>query len=125
MTPHYKQFFESIQEDEWPDRDHVYSNLEKRNLRPIAEVLALLDDSPYFDDDPELNPIYEHYLSDAYVLFNRYGGLSGQSGKMSFVSSYDIMDQIKVYWKWFKEAVFQSLFILGPMGVLGAIGLMM
>lgn len=64
------------------DIDHVYSDEEKRYLRPIAETFAMLDGNAFFEMSSDL---WESYLPEARALFNSNGGLDGWAGGASWV----------------------------------------
>ena len=63
-----------------------FTDNEKQMLRPIAEVIALLDGNGFFTmdlgDDREW---YEQYLPEAWSIFEGNGGIKGWSGKMSWI----------------------------------------
>ena len=61
---------------------------EKAMLRPIAEVLALLDSNAFFGislDDNSDDTWYEQYLPEAYRIFNANGGEAGWAGQTSWM----------------------------------------
>jgi len=65
-----------------------YTEQEKRDLRPIAEMLAIKDGNAFFglslDNDMEW---YEQYLDDAYDFINKYlsGGIEVLYGRVSWL----------------------------------------
>lgn len=64
------------------DIEHIFTDEEKRYLRPIAETLAMLDGNAFFD---LAESIYESYLPEARSLFNSNGGLTGWAGGASWL----------------------------------------
>lgn len=63
-----------------------FSDEEKQLLRPIAEVLALLDGNAFFTMDlGNGREWYEQYLPEAWSIFEGSGGVSGWAGEMSWV----------------------------------------
>jgi len=65
-----------------------FSEREKKVLRPIAEVLAMLDGNAFFggrvDDDGD-DTWYEQYLPEAYVVYSNNGGHRGWASEASFI----------------------------------------
>jgi hypothetical protein len=63
-----------------PFRKKKFTGKQKEQLRPIAEVLALLDGNAFFgmslDESGEDN-WYEQYLPEAWSIFNANGGMKG------------------------------------------------
>lgn len=68
-----------------------FSREEKNMLRPIAEVLAMLDGNAFFgmttDENGEDN-FYEQYLPEAYRVFKSNGGKKGWASEASFAKIY-------------------------------------
>lgn len=63
-----------------------YTAEEKQILRPIAEVLALLDGNAFFTMDlGDGREWYEQYLPEAWTIFENNGGTKGWAGEMSWV----------------------------------------
>lgn len=63
-----------------------FTTEEKQILRPIAEVLALLDGNAFFTmDTGDGREWYEQYLPEAWSIFEGSGGIRGWAGEMSWV----------------------------------------
>lgn len=63
-----------------------FSDSEKQLLRPIAEVLALLDGNAFFTMElGDGREWYEQYLPEAWSIFEGSGGVNGWAGEMSWV----------------------------------------
>ena len=61
---------------------------EKEILRPIAEVLAMLDGNAFFGmslDDQGNDLWYEQYLPEAYRVYQTNGGAAGWAGETSWM----------------------------------------
>ena len=67
-------------------RRRLYSEEEKKYLRPIAETLAMLDGNAFFSIPPG-NDIewYEQYLPEAAAIFYSNGGKEGFAGDASWI----------------------------------------
>jgi hypothetical protein len=63
-----------------------FTDQEKKQLRPIAEILAMLDGNAFLSmrlgGGQEW---YEQYLGEAYALFISNGGLHGWAGDVSWI----------------------------------------
>ncbi len=67
-----------------------FTDQEKKYLRPIAEVLALLDGNAFLTMRLDSNKEwYEQYLSEAHALFIANGGKSGWAGEASWIKDTD------------------------------------
>lgn len=67
---------------------HKFSKKEKEILRPIAEVLAMLDGNAFLSMTLGRNrEWYEQYLPEALALFNSNGGKKGWAGMVSWVNN--------------------------------------
>lgn len=65
-----------------------FTDKEKNFLRPIAEVLALLDGNAFFGisvDDYGEDIWYESYLPEAYVIYKSNGGDRGWASEVSWI----------------------------------------
>lgn len=58
---------------------------EKAILRPIAEVIAMLDGNAFFTMDTDKGEWYEQYLPDAWSLYANNGGENGWAGEASWI----------------------------------------
>ena len=70
-------------------KDRVFTDEEKRLMRPIAETLAMMDGNAFFT--LELNDgreFWEQYLPEAAELFFGNGGLDGWSSEASWVKEH-------------------------------------
>jgi hypothetical protein len=71
-----------------PFRKKKFTGKQKEQLRPIAEVLALLDGNAFFgmslDESGEDN-WYEQYLPEAWAVFKSNGGLKGWASMTSWM----------------------------------------
>lgn len=66
--------------------DKVFTDDEKQLLRPVAEVLAMLDGNAFFGADlGDGREWYEQYLPEAWSLFEANGGITGWPSGMSWV----------------------------------------
>ena len=71
-----------------PDEFHtrIFSDDEKRCLRPIAETLAMLNGNAFFGNELQTNTEwYEQYLPEAAALFFSNGGHSGWLTEVSWL----------------------------------------
>ena len=69
-------------------RKTKFSEKEKQMLRPIAEVLCLLDGNAFFGistDEWGEDIWYESYLPEAYVVYKANGGDKGWASELSWV----------------------------------------
>jgi hypothetical protein len=69
-------------------RKHKFTLKEKHLLRPIAEVIALMDGNAFFGmsiDDNGEDVWYEQYLPEAYVIYKQNGGDKGWASQVSWV----------------------------------------
>jgi len=64
------------------DLNHIFTEDEKRYLRPIAETIAMLDGNAFFEMS---ETFWESYLPEARALFNDNGGIFGYAGTASWV----------------------------------------
>lgn len=76
----------------WPELCDITEE-EKIYLRPIAEVLALLDGNAFFgayheDEDGVTRDHWEQYLPEAKILCDSNGGIFGATGTASFMKEY-------------------------------------
>lgn len=76
----------------WPELRDITEE-ERIYLRPIAEVLALLDGNAFFgiiheDEDGIDRDHWEQYLPEAKILCDSNGGISGATGAASFMKDY-------------------------------------
>jgi hypothetical protein len=65
-----------------------FTKKQKRMLRPIAEVLAMLDGNAFFGTTKDRNgedTWYEKYLPQAWELFKNNGGEKGWAGAASWI----------------------------------------
>lgn len=65
-----------------------FTEKEKRLLRPIAEVLCLLDGNAFFGistDEWGEDIWYESYLPEAYVVYKANGGDKGWASELSWI----------------------------------------
>ena len=65
-----------------------FTKKEKQVLRPIAEVLCLLDGNAFFGlsiDDNGEDIWYEQYLPEAHVIWKANGGAKGWAAQASWV----------------------------------------
>ena len=65
-----------------------FTEKEKNILRPIAEVLCLLDGNAFFGisvDDWGEDIWYESYLPEAYVIYKANGGDKGWASELSWI----------------------------------------
>lgn len=75
-----------------PPRKKKFSDKQKAQLRPIAEVLALLDGNAFFGvsvDDNGQDTWYEQYLPEAWMIFKTNGGESGWVSQTSWMKDLD------------------------------------
>ena len=71
-----------------PDRGwkKIFTNKEKKKLRPIAETLAMLDGNAFFGAGlSNGQKWYEQYLPEAEALYNANGGDKAFKGITSFL----------------------------------------
>lgn len=69
-------------------RKSKFTKKEKLMLRPIAEVLCLLDGNAFFGisiDDNGEDTWYEQYLPEAYVIWKSNGGMKGWASQVSWI----------------------------------------
>ena len=65
----------------------------KKILRPVAEVLAMVDSNAFFDQPlPDGEEWYEAYLPEAKLLFESSGGMYGRAGFASFAKPFKDID---------------------------------
>lgn len=65
-----------------------FTNKEKQILKPIAEVLCLLDGNAFFGistDEWGDDIWYESYLPEAYVIYKANGGNKGWAHEVSWI----------------------------------------
>jgi hypothetical protein len=62
-----------------------FTDAEKSKLRPIAEVLAMLDGNAFFGIAGE-DDWYVQYLPEAFATYEANGGDNGWAGRASFIS---------------------------------------
>jgi len=68
------------------DLEYQFSSEEKEILRPIAEILAVLDGNAFFSMDLlEGKEWYEQYLPEAKSIFDSTGGYDGAIMNTSWV----------------------------------------
>ena len=73
-------------------RKQKFSAKQKAQLRPIAEVLALLDGNAFFNmtvDDNGQDTWYEQYLPEAWAVFTATGGERGWISQASWMRDLD------------------------------------
>jgi len=71
------------------------SEMYKRVLRPIAEVLAMQDGNAFFGmeiDEQGNDEFVDQYLPGARELFEDNGGMSGWAGKASFAEPFQCVE---------------------------------
>jgi len=71
-----------------PSKKTKFSKKEKEALRPIAEVLAMLDGNAFFGmslDDQGNDLWYEQYLPEAYRVYQANGGSAGWASEASWM----------------------------------------
>jgi hypothetical protein len=69
-------------------RKKKFTDKEKQILRPIAEVLCLLDGNAFFGisvDENGEDVWYEQYLPEAHVIYNANGGKKGWASELSWI----------------------------------------
>jgi hypothetical protein len=69
-------------------RKKKFTVKEKAMLRPIAEVLCLLDGNAFFGISADENGDdiwYEQYLPEAYVIYKDNGGDNGWASELSWI----------------------------------------
>ena len=69
-----------------------FTDLEKRQLRPIAEVLAVLDGNAFFGistNDRGEDDWYEQYLPEAWLIFKSNGKDGGWIQETSWMKQLD------------------------------------
>jgi hypothetical protein len=69
-------------------RKFKFTNKQKSILKPIAEVIALIDGNAFFgisSDDNGEDIWYEQYLPEAYVVYKQNGGDKGWASQVSWV----------------------------------------
>jgi hypothetical protein len=69
-------------------RKKNFTEQEKNILRPIAEVLCLLDGNAFFGisvDEWGEDVWYESYLPEAYVIYKANGGDKGWASELSWI----------------------------------------
>ena len=75
-----------------PFRKKKFTAKQKEKLRPIAEVLALLDGNAFFgmslDESGEDN-WYEQYLPEAWAIYSANGGDTGWASQTSWMKDLD------------------------------------
>ena len=73
-------------------RKKKFSEKQKAQLRPIAEVLAILDGNAFFYmtvDDQGQDTWYEQYLPEAWAIFTATGGDKGWISQASWMRDLD------------------------------------
>lgn len=80
---------------------HKFTKQEKKNLRPIAEVLAMLDGNAFFSMMLARNKDwYEQYLPEALALFESNGGKKGWAGMVSWLNDSELKNPaVKEAWE--------------------------
>lgn len=63
----------------------IFTEEEKRYLKPIAETIAMLDGNAFFSMKPNGRELYEYYLPEAHALFESNGGMNGWGGEASWI----------------------------------------
>ena len=69
-------------------RKYKFTLKQKQLLKPIAEVIALMDGNAFFgisSDDNGEDIWYEQYLPEAYVIYKQNGGDKGWASQVSWV----------------------------------------
>jgi hypothetical protein len=69
-------------------RKHKFTDKQKKLLRPIAEVIALMDGNGFFgisSDENGEDIWYEQYLPEAYVIYKENGGDKGWASAVSWI----------------------------------------
>lgn len=73
-------------------RKKKFSEKQKAQLKPIAEVLAVLDGNAFFGmtvDDNGQDTWYEQYLPEAWTVFTANGGDKGWISQASWMRDLD------------------------------------
>lgn len=71
-----------------PFKKRKFTAQQKKLLRPIAEVLALLDGNAFFGmsvDDGGEDTWYEQYLPEAWAVYQGNGGGNGWASEVSWI----------------------------------------
>ena len=71
-----------------PFKKRKFTAQQKKLLRPIAEVLALLDGNAFFGmsvDDNGEDTWYEQYLPEAWAVYQGTGGGNGWASEVSWI----------------------------------------
>jgi hypothetical protein len=79
-----------------PSKKKKFTEGEKLILRPIAEVLCLLDGNAFFGmstDEDGKDLWYEQYLPEAYRIYIANGGKEGWAGQASWIRNFDNENQ--------------------------------
>ena len=69
-------------------RKFKFTDKEKQLLRPICEVMCLLDGNAFFGINVDENGEdiwYEQYLPEAYVIWKSNGGKKGWASELSWI----------------------------------------
>lgn len=78
---HFRTYGYEIEVSE-DDKNHKFTEDEKRYLRPVAETIAMLDGNAFFEMS---ETFWESYLPEARALFNSNGGIDGWAGTASWI----------------------------------------
>jgi len=73
-------------------RKKNFSAKQKAQLRPIAEVLAIMDGNAFFNmttDDNGQDTWYEQYLPEAWLIYSSNGGDKGWISQASWMRELD------------------------------------
>jgi hypothetical protein len=81
-----------VYEIEEPDGGwrRVFTDDDRRKLRPIAEALAMMDGNAFFGIDPEH---YEGYLTEADAVYRNNGGDDGWASTASWIQDFKIIQE--------------------------------
>ena len=88
MKPNNISFGEFLASNFPEPRKKKFSDKEKEMLRPIAEVLCLLDGNAFFGiscDENGEDIWYEQYLPAAYAIWKANGGKTGWASELSWI----------------------------------------
>lgn len=81
-----------VYEIEEPDGGwrRIFDDEHKRQLRPIAETLAMLDGNAFFGIDPDH---YESYLTEADAVYRSNGGNDGWASTASWIQEWHMIQE--------------------------------
>lgn len=81
-----------VYEIEEPDGGwrRIFDDEYKRQLRPIAETLAMLDGNAFFGIDPDH---YEGYLTEADAVYRSNGGNDGWASTVSWIQEWHMIQE--------------------------------